>query len=476
MSFSLDHPDLGTVIGNDGPKVSRFFGVQYATLENRLANAQLKTYSGHGDVIAEKHGPSAISMPNACDMEHMFIQQTLPHGEFSYSDTECLNLNVFVPKTTRKDLPVFMFIHGGGFAIGSNAWPQYDLAAFVRRSVERDTPVIAININYRLGVFGFLTSQELRDAGFSSNNGLSDQLVAIKWVQRYIAGFGGDTQNITVAGESAGAVSALLHATRKDGLFKRVMSMGGTPLLLKPLPGFVAEATYSSVVDQLGLASLTAEERVRALLTISAEDVLSKVPPSAPLMPVVDGSVVPTPFTFSDYASISTGQGCESLLIGDCAFDENDPKNLQSILEFAHDIGFYAPAVEIAKAWPQKAYLYHFNEVNPWDGRWKGFSSHIFDVALLFQNYQDMLSKEQQEVALKFCDDVLDYVSGKEPFPSFKSGEGGARVYGPGSLGARFIPGTKSEDVGRRSVLLRLSDKVGLDTLSHVWDMFMIGQ
>jgi len=99
-------------------------------------------------VLTPKDRPSAISMPNACDMEHMFIQQSLPHGQFSYSDTECLNLNVFLPKTTRKDLPVYMFIHGGGFAIGSNAWPQYDLAAFVERSLQRDTPVIAINIKY----------------------------------------------------------------------------------------------------------------------------------------------------------------------------------------------------------------------------------------------------------------------------------------------------------------------------------------
>jgi len=156
--------------------------------------------------------------------------------------------------------------------------------------------------------------------------------------------------------------------------------------------------------------------------------------------------------------------------------EENTPENLQSVLEFGHDICFYAPAVEIAKAWPGKAYLYHFNEVNPWAGQWKGFSTHIFDVALLFLNYQDMLSKEQQEGALKFCDDVLDYVSGNEPFPSFRAGEEGARVYGPGALGARFVPGTKSEDFGRRSLLFRLSDKVGLDTLSHGWDMFMAGQ
>lgn len=155
--------------------------------------------------------------------------------------------------------------------------------------------------------------------------------------------------------------------------------------------------------------------------------------------------------------------------------EENSPKNLQSVLQFGHDICFYAPALEIAKAWPKDAYLYHFNELNPWDGQWRGFSTHILDVAFLFLNYQDKLSKEQQEVALKFCDDTLDYISGKEPFPRFRAGEEGARVYGQGVLGSRFVHGTKSEDMGRRSILLRLSERVGLDVLSHTWNSFMAG-
>lgn len=79
-------------------------------------------------------------------MEHVFIQQALPYKDLTYSVTDCLNLNISVPKTTRKDLPVFVFVHGGGFGIGSNAWPQYDLAAFVERSVDRGTPVVAVNI------------------------------------------------------------------------------------------------------------------------------------------------------------------------------------------------------------------------------------------------------------------------------------------------------------------------------------------
>lgn len=103
------------------------------------------------------------------------------------------------------------------------------------------------------------------------------------------------------------------------------MSMGGTPLLLNPLPKAVADATYLSVLQDLGLASLTAEERVSALLTVKPEEVLSKVPPSTPLLPVLDDEIVRTSFTFANYASISDGQSCESLLIGDCGFDVSAP-------------------------------------------------------------------------------------------------------------------------------------------------------
>jgi carboxylesterase type B len=148
------------------------------------------------------------------DIELSFIQKSIPKPEHpGISDTEGLHLNITVPSkaqsiTGNEDFPVLVFIHGGGFAMGGNWWPQYDGAAIVKLSQDIGKPIIAININYRLGVPGFLTSPELRSAGYKPNNGLRDQRVALSWIKQYIKGFGGDPENVTVAGESAGGGEA----------------------------------------------------------------------------------------------------------------------------------------------------------------------------------------------------------------------------------------------------------------------------
>lgn len=122
------------------------------------------------------------------------------------SGTECLNLNITLPLTPSDgDLPVMVFIHGGGFIMGANYWPQYDSSRFVALSGRLNVPAIVVNINYRLGVLGNLTSEELRKAGYPGNNSLRDQKCALQWIRANIGYFGGDEQNVTVFGESAGA-------------------------------------------------------------------------------------------------------------------------------------------------------------------------------------------------------------------------------------------------------------------------------
>lgn len=106
--------------------------------------------------------PSAVSLPLGCEVELGLIQQTLPHGDYRSSETECLNLNVQIPEDAPQLLPVFVFFHGGGFAIGSNvgrpsipccplmlkyqAWPQYDLRRIVRFSLQEGQPIIGIGV------------------------------------------------------------------------------------------------------------------------------------------------------------------------------------------------------------------------------------------------------------------------------------------------------------------------------------------
>lgn len=151
-----------------------------------------------------------MSPPEGIDIEFGFIQRSLPKPDFpGVSDLDGLTLNITVPSQADgigkiRDLPVLVFIHGGGFSLGGNWWPQYDFARLVKLSADLGKPMIGININYRLGAPGFLTSPPLREKGYKPNNGLRDQRVALQWVQQYIAGFGGGPENVTVMGESAG--------------------------------------------------------------------------------------------------------------------------------------------------------------------------------------------------------------------------------------------------------------------------------
>lgn len=138
---------------------------------------------------------------------------------------DCLYLNVWTPAASRAErLPVMVWFHGGGF-IGGGAGPLYDGAKFARNGV------VMVSLNYRLGPFGFLAHPALSaESGHGSGNyGLLDQIAALRWVQRNIRAFGGDPRNVTIFGESAGALSvAMLAASpQAKGLFAKAISQSG---------------------------------------------------------------------------------------------------------------------------------------------------------------------------------------------------------------------------------------------------------
>lgn len=136
---------------------------------------------------------------------------------------DCLTLNVWAPtRLTRLRLPVMVWIYGGGYVVGSGSQPQYDGAQLARRGV------VLVTINYRLGRFGFFAHPALRREAPDEalgNYGIMDQLAALAWVRRNIGAFGGDPQNVTIFGESAGAsfVSSLLVSPRSKGLFQKAI-------------------------------------------------------------------------------------------------------------------------------------------------------------------------------------------------------------------------------------------------------------
>lgn len=140
-------------------------------------------------------------------------------------DDDCLNLNIWAPEDAH-DLPVFVWIHGGNLLRGAGSEALTDGAALARRGQ------VVVTINYRLNVHGFLAHPDLSaesQDGVSGNYGLLDQIAALEWVQRNIAAAGGDPKNVTVAGESAGALSVyyLLCAPAAKGLFARAIAQSG---------------------------------------------------------------------------------------------------------------------------------------------------------------------------------------------------------------------------------------------------------
>lgn len=182
-------------------------------------------------------------------------------GELPATGEDCLRLDIWAPETGR-GLPVLVWIHGGSFVWGARGEPLYDGAALARRGA------VVVSINYRLGVFGYLAHPELsaesRD-GVSGNYGLLDQIAALEWVKRNIAAVGGDPGNVTVAGESAGALSVLylMAAPAARGLFARAVAqsayMISTPALKDERHGHEpAEAAGARLCAQLGAGGIAA--------------------------------------------------------------------------------------------------------------------------------------------------------------------------------------------------------------------------
>ncbi|MFA6450713.1 MAG: carboxylesterase/lipase family protein [bacterium] len=169
----------------------------------------------------------AVNIGNECLQMPMSL---MPSTKVTGNE-DCLYLNVFHPMgAAAKSKPVMVFIHGGGFVYGSKNWPIYNGATLTSKG-----DVVVVTINYRLATFGFLVHPSLKDKdGYEGNYALLDQLAALKWVQKNIANFGGDPNNVTVFGESAGGISVgfLLLTPAAKGLFQKAIIESGPIIVL----------------------------------------------------------------------------------------------------------------------------------------------------------------------------------------------------------------------------------------------------
>lgn len=207
---------------------------------------------------------------------------------------DCLYLNVWASaKSGNERRPVMFWIHGGGFVEGSGSLPSSDGAALAKKGV------VVVSINYRMGVFGFLAHPELtREGGHnaSGNYGLLDQLAALRWVHQNIAAFGGDPMNVTIFGQSAGAVSVLMLSASPlaKGLFQHVIMQSG---------GFFGGADLRGAEEQgVQFAKSVGAANIAELRKIPAADLLKATtrPPDGKInmstfWPSVDGYFLTRP-------------------------------------------------------------------------------------------------------------------------------------------------------------------------------------
>jgi para-nitrobenzyl esterase len=219
-------------------------------------------------------------------------QETPPESE------DCLFLNVRTAnlKGTAPQ-PVMVWIHGGAHQYGAGSQSVYQSNALVENGV------VLVTINYRLGPFGYLAHPALtEETGTSGNYGLLDQAAALAWVRDNIAAFGGDPDNVTVFGESAGAqsITELMALPAADGLFHKVILQSGAStgnalhLIRSPIPGILsAEEAGAEFLSSLAPPAATAKDlrAIPAAAIVSRSDARSDL--NGYFLPVVDGNVLP---------------------------------------------------------------------------------------------------------------------------------------------------------------------------------------
>lgn len=285
--------DKGVVNGVllDGPDVCAFLGVPYAAPplgELRFA-------------LPAEHTPWTEPR-DAGKISAQCPQTPSPMTDTDIPmDEDCLYLNIWQPAgADAKNLPVMVYIHGGGFIVGSGGNAAYNGATLSGMG-----GVVVVTMNYRLGALGFLAHPAFAGAnGRTGNWGLYDQLAALKWVKANIANFGGDPGNVTLFGQSAGGMSVGLQLASPlaAGLFQKVILHSGPPILINTSLA-KGRADAQTVAAKLGCGEpATAAQCLRA---VDAKTILEKVPLGIFIMddgvteekyflvPVVDGAIIP---------------------------------------------------------------------------------------------------------------------------------------------------------------------------------------
>ena len=362
-----------------------FKGVPYAEApigERRFQRPQAKEpWEGVRD---------ATSFPNACPQstEHSEFYTKEFHNDLKYSfpmqDEDCLYLNIWAPeKRVPNGYPVAIYIHGGAFNHGYSADMEFDGAAYAAR----DT--ILVTINYRVGLFGFLALEELarEDANHSTGNyGILDQIAALKWVRRNISEFGGNPDNITLIGQSAGAVSVqtLTSTALTRGLVHAAIMQSGGGLDNNLLRSKTRDEAYAAGKKVQELLGVTYARELRNLPAEKFVEVLPKLYEEfgwTPFAPVEDDFILEE--SLDDYVRNNRVHNIP-YIIG-CTQDDLFTEDLEKKTDGPLYQGCIKYALERNKSHSQPVYVYYFTRKLPGDD---AGAFHSADLWYTFGTYE----------------------------------------------------------------------------------------
>ena len=400
--------------------VQAFLGIPYAAppVGDLRWKPPLPAIPWKGVKVVDRHGPGCIQPGD------------------SYMSEDCLFLDIWTKADASEKLPVMVWVHGGGWAFGSNSVGTYDGVNFA------DNGVVLVSVNYRMNSFGWMAHSALSEEsenGVSGNYGILDHIAALEWVQDNIEKFGGDKDNVTIFGESAGggSIYALLATPKAEGLYHKAISEStwinsNNVTNLKHSNGFQDSAEVlgsKAIAGKLGNADSDVLTRMRSM---SAQEVLELEHSVALIVdgwlfeedpietfgkgshnnvPIISGYNDGEGLMFvrqgSEPSSLEEQKNQRTSQVGQLNEDlvnfyvaESSDQIFDTEVDYSSDSTFIRASRELglagARAGQQNTYLYVFTRnANNQDQR----AAHFMEVPYVFNNLPSRASRDDKQLA-----------------------------------------------------------------------------
>ncbi|KAH8760568.1 Alpha/Beta hydrolase protein [Diaporthe sp. PMI_573] len=473
---------LGNLDGWEYPNgVQQFCGIPYASLPKRWTRAQLQTTwpSSHHD--GTKLGNSC---PNPI-LDGPDLTPVPPNPLFNEPGTDeltALNINIVRPPPSVTNSPVLGYVHGGSLLFGGANLSIFDAVNLVSISVMIGKPIVVATFNYRVGLGGFLASaaikEELQRDGYAGcgNFGLTDQQVAFEWINRYIPSLGGDPENVTAVGESAGGISIshqLLAANRPK--FHRAVCMSGLSASIPSWTMEEHERLFQAVCQCFDIAADDPQvlELLRSIPQQDLADATDRVHgvPASTGNPCLDGwfhsgdplepheaplwlksymlgdvyheGIIFHPNLLDDdydfiHSTLHDSIGDDAHVNEVLRLYEMFPDTPQHLLleRFEHMAGdavfkipnFVTANLSTRLQADESLFRYHFDQRTRMKGPLEGTAYHAYELLYLFQNLNNKLNTEELSLAESFVRAWIAFCHGDKPW---ETGTDRWMVWGP---------------------------------------------